>query len=66
VSACLQGGYLVFTFFVVQDEKTVLMIAAQDGASIETMQLLLDSGAVISINAQDKVVLLCFNIQLWI
>jgi hypothetical protein len=38
---------------------TVLMVAAEEGASIETMQLLLDSGAAASINDKGKVALLC-------
>jgi hypothetical protein len=60
VSVCLLRVYSIFTPFVVQDERTVLMITAIYGASIETMHLLLDSGAAPSINNKDKkVALLC-------
>jgi ankyrin repeat protein len=55
-----------FTYFVVQYGKTVLMIAAGNQASVETMQLLLDSGAATSINAKEgEVTHLRFNLELW-
>jgi hypothetical protein len=65
VSVCLIRGYRVFTFFVVQDEMTLLMFAAENGASMETIQLLLDSGAKASINYRDLVAHLRFNLELW-
>jgi hypothetical protein len=40
------------------------MMAADKGASTDIMQLLLDRGAVASINTQDKVALLSFNLEL--
>jgi hypothetical protein len=46
---------LAFTPFVVQSGETVVMFAARQGASMETMQLLLDSGAKASINTKDGV-----------
>jgi hypothetical protein len=54
--------YLTFTPFFVQTGLTVLMFAANGRAGIKTMQLLLDSGAAASINAQDKVALLCSHL----
>jgi hypothetical protein len=53
---------LAFTPFVAQTGRTVLMVAAQGGASMETMQLLLDSGAKASINDYDEVAHFHFNI----
>jgi hypothetical protein len=41
------------------------MIAAGNGASVEIMQLLLDSGAKASINNKDWVAHLRFNLELW-
>jgi hypothetical protein len=43
---------------VQQNGETVLMIATIKRASIGTLQLLLESGAAASINAQDMVALL--------
>jgi hypothetical protein len=40
------------------------MNAASVGASIETMQLLLDSGAATSVNDNDMVSFLCFNLAM--
>jgi hypothetical protein len=54
-SACLLRVYSIFTSFVVQDGMTVLMIAANKGACMESMELLLDSGAAPTINNKDKV-----------
>jgi hypothetical protein len=63
VSACLLQEYSIFTSFVVQrGGRTVLMVAAGAGASIETMQLLLDSGGAASINNKDKVAPLCSHL----
>jgi ankyrin repeat protein len=47
----------------VQGGRTVLMIAAGKGASTETMQLLLDSGAAPTINAKTMVTHLCFHLS---
>jgi hypothetical protein len=49
--------FLTFTPFFVQEGRTVLMHAAgkKGGASIEIMQLLLDSGAAASINDHARV-----------
>jgi hypothetical protein len=44
--------------------KTVLMSAVIKDVSVETMQLLLDSGAATSINASDAVPSLRFNLVL--
>jgi predicted ATP-dependent Lon-type protease len=63
LSACLRQVYSIFTSFVAQDGKTMLMIASVDGVSKETIQLLLDSGAKASIN--DRVAHLRFNLELW-
>jgi hypothetical protein len=41
------------------------MVAAGVGASMETIQLLLDSGAARSINTEDWVAHLHFNLDLW-
>jgi hypothetical protein len=57
-------NHITFTYYVVQNGKTVLMIAAGNRASVETMQLLLDSGAATSINAKDNVTHLRFNLEL--
>jgi hypothetical protein len=62
VSACLLQVYSIFTSFVVQAGWTVLMFAAGAGASIETIQLLLDSGASASINDTPRPV--CFHLEL--
>jgi hypothetical protein len=55
-------NHLIITPFVVQSGKTVLMLAAEmlgfaapGSARIETMQLLLKSGAAASINDKDEV-----------
>jgi hypothetical protein len=40
------------------------MFAVTKDASVGTMQLLLDSGAAISINAKGEVTPLCFNLEL--
>jgi hypothetical protein len=55
---CYNNNYSITPFFA-QDRGTVLMIAAEKGASMETMQLLMDSGAKASINYRDLVALLC-------
>jgi hypothetical protein len=47
-----------------QNGETVLMSAVIKDVSVETMQLLLDSGAATSINASDKVPPLRFNLEL--
>jgi hypothetical protein len=62
VSACLLQEYSIFTSFGVQDKSTMLMGAVGAGASIETMQLLLDSGAKAGINEITRVGLLCSHL----
>jgi hypothetical protein len=59
-----QESYLTFMYFVVQNGKTVLMFAVTKDVRVETMQLLLDSGAATSINAKGEVTHLCFNLEL--
>jgi ankyrin repeat protein len=60
-----QESYITFTNFVVQMRNTVLMFAVTKDVRVETMQLLLDSGAATSINAKDHVTHLCFNLELF-
>jgi hypothetical protein len=40
------------------------MFAVTNDVRVETMQLLLDSGAATSINAKGEVTHLCFNLEL--
>jgi aspartate 1-decarboxylase len=64
VSDCLLQVYSIFTSFVVQLSRTVLMIAAGVGASMEIMEILLKGGAAPSVNANDMVAILCYNLAM--
>jgi hypothetical protein len=65
VFACRLQVYSIFTSFVVQDERTVLILAAtvEFGASMEIMELLLKRGAAPSINNKDKVSQFRFDLK---